>query len=973
MAFTRDEIIKYGVDRGYNASTINKVLHSNGHGDYNPFTSGYNILHTIKETPKSLINLGKDALTFGGMVAKPVLDIVDSSITAPIGEKINTLKSGVTNLVSTPTFQNMVKGAGAGLVAGKVIPKVGPIAGMLTGGVVGAFGPKQTSDSMLSTYGLNTDKVVDMYKNGATKEQLLDIAQRGMYDPAYAGLDFLSLGGAKALGNLGKLAGNSMPANAPMWIQQIIPSKEVRDLNRYIQNSTATAKASVGKNYNAYGILESKPNVDRAELVRHITTGTSKLKGKDLTLANGIRDALVSNEQTARELGLLDNELAKADVVAQYVMQKVPREYNLLHKHFRDIYLGKGLDARAAKILKEKGIADDITRLIKEGSDLYDQKKIAYLTQKLASTTDPMGEIIARELNIGANNYWDTARHIGRTTPEELAKVFDESIKFQLDQTSHIKQFNTILDDLFKNTNIVKGLSPEVIKSIRDKATKVLKDDFEKGLMPDLNKALRESGLDRYVNRIYFEALNNVFKKPLNVGMRRVLNQFKKNVLATPHWVALNRAGNITNNIMEGVGLIDYLDIKKYKNYIPDQLKQQTSFSSYLNEGLESATDSASNVARGKGAVVTVPYNKIKRAIDKYNSGHKSLRDVGELTGELYANINDIAANPVFKLESVLELADRSANYIRQAKRLAKKKGVDVKKILKDAKENPTLFNKLNTEVNKSLGDYVGRQYTLPAGFYNTLSELIPFYRFYTQTMRTTAHQLANKPWNFQGIVQIPNKLGKNERERVERIFNLNPEYYQGGIPYGYTNSGAVNTMGLEQLPVQSVLQLAGKIGEDPREASQLLNPVLSSLAPAISFEKFNKVAKTPRMDMMLKTTGDTKGFKPNAEEWARYVGNAILGSTSSIYNWVQRIIPELSAPFNGGIQSRYDTHPFTAIPGSYNKTYPSETILKQIGVKTNSNYPIKPESKSQMKRKMWKAIWANVNENKGKEKLHRK
>ena len=336
------------------------------------------------------------------------------------------------------------------------------------------------------------------------------------------------------------------------------------------------------------------------------------------------------------------------------------------------------------------------------------------------------------------------------------------------------------------------------------------------------------------------------------------------------------------------------------------------------------------------------------------------MEDLVEYMGSVYTNTNDILANPLFKLESTLELNDRYANYIHQAKKLSKETGIKVEDILSEAKRDSNLYNKLNTEVNKALGDYTGRLYNLPAGFYNSLSELIPFYRFYAQTLRTTAHQLANNPWRFQALAIAPNKQGREKAEKIKKALNLSDEWYQGGVPYGIAGDGSIRTMGYEALPISNVVGTFGDIitGGDP---TQLMHPLISSFTPALMFQKFGKTATTPRLDELKRTNSkDADNFKPTPTERMRYIINNVLGATSAWYNatkgWGREAGAGLTYPItNKGLRSRYDTHPFMEIPSSYNRTLPSELILKQLGVKTYGNYPGKKQSKSKTKRDLIK------------------
>ena len=118
-------------------------------------------------------------------------------------------------------------------------------------------------------------------------------------------------------------------------------------------------------------------------------------------------------------------------------------------------------------------------------------------------------------------------------------------------------------------------------------------------------------------------------------------------------------------------------------------------------------------------------------------------------------------------------------------------------------------------------------------------------------------------------------------------------------------------------------------------------------------FQKFGKTATTPRLDEYKRSNSyEVNNFKPTIGEYARYMTASMLGATSAWYNMLQRWGREIGADVTKkGLQSRYDTHPFTEIPSSYRRTLPTELTGKQFGIKTYSNYKQKPRSKSRIKR----------------------
>ena len=949
----RNEIINQGIDRGFKATEINNVLRKQGLREYNPLTTAKNYMELLPNLGKGATQIARDLGTFGGAVIKPISDIVYT----PHGYRMEKAKQAFREAVNNPTMKNAVKGAVAGGAIGSRIPSIGGIlGGALLGGTIGALGLKDFSNAMASTY--DTDlNTLGKVKRGEYKlgDLAKDIAQGALRNPAYVALDVAPVVAKPVSKSVGKIV-NSVPENAPMVVQQILPSKQVRNFNRGLTESIVSSKAKASDMYRGYISLDEVPNINREELVRHLTTNKSNLTGKELKVANNIKKNLIDNEKELIKIGVMDADSAKADTVAQYVMQHIAKDSNLLHKDIVDIINIRGLD-KEAKPLIDDALGKRINKLIDEGEALYDDNKIAYLSQKFAVSKDPLGLRYSIDYNTNPKEYFDTARIIGRTDAKRLSNVLDKTIKFQLDQVAKSREGLDVLNDIMNNPKVFNSITKEGDFKSQSLFRKSLVEDIQKGEVPDLSKALKKSGISNNIDKIYYTSLNNAFKTPANTGWRRWLNAFKKAVLANPHWVALNRLGNWSNNAMEGVTHIDYMDTKKYKHLIPDALKQQTAFNSYINAGVdEIGTTAKSSIGQ--------PINRIKESIGSFKESDKSMSDIARLFGDLYSSSSDITANPLFRAEAGLELADRYANFIRQAKREAEATNKTVEAVLKEANKDRALFNKLNTQVNKSLGDYLGRNYALPTGLYNFTSEVIPFYRFLTQTGRTTAHQLANRPLAFLTNVDIPTKVGNQLSNQIIQEYGLDQEKYKGGIPYAIGADGNIRTLSLEPIPIGSLANTFGSWDN----LLGTFSPMVSTLHDALFFERFGRPATSPRMAGMSKK--EIENFKPTVGERLGYGLNTLLNTTYNPAIWANRLGPEIAetiaeetvntplanvmskAGFGTGLQSRYDTNPFLQNPYTYNRQTPLELIGRWIGAQTNSNYPANNrKSKSALRR----------------------
>ena len=948
--YTREYIVKAGLSKGAKASDINYTLKKYGYKpDYNPILEKENWKNLGSNLLSNARSLARDARTFGGYVLSPITDTEQAYHNAKHGDKIQAAKKAFLDSINDSNYRKTITGALAGGAIGTFIPKVGPIAGALTGAGIGMAGsPKEFANAVLSPYNTSVDDI----RSGNVDWK--DIAQGAFNNPLYAALDTAPIHGPLAVKGISKALNH-----APMAIKQIFPDEQMRAFNRQITNSMSSARARRQGNYLGYMNLETMPHVNRERLVRNILTNdTTGMTNEEKLLAKTIKSNLrdIENEYISRGYG--DASEFRDNARAQYVMYLLGDNNNMLHD---DIYrIIRGEDLRTGNQLPSESELKRIKSLANEGGKLYDEGKISFLTQKLAPFNDINHTGLASKLNAGATNYFDTDRIIGKQSISKLANVFDRTIKEQIDQFANKMGVEDTISNLVKSYEMqpLSDIPKDYVlpKGKSAFSTKAFKEYIKKhGTDADIGEALRRSRVledGAYIlDDMYLDMINNAFKKSPTTGNRRILNAFKKAVLANPHWVMLNRVGNWSNNFMDGVTLVDYHDARlaNRAGLIPEELQLQTSFGSYVGnlEGIENI-QGVNNATRGFLKSMKQPISRLKQAIGRFKDSKKNLVDIGEVTKQVLANSSDITANPWYKLEAALEYSDRSANIVRQAKRYGAKVGKDWKQVLQEAKENPKLYAELNTGVNKALGDYVGKNYALPHGAYSNLSEVVPFYRFLTQTGRTTAHQLAHNPLGFAMNVTIPSRIGYDLSEYYANKYKLNPDEYAGGMPY-LQEENNVRTIGYEPLPAANVLESFGNIGKG-RDLTSLLGPYLSTIPDVLAFRKFGKTATTPRRtDMMLngEYTAANKNFQPTLGETGAYGLNTLLNTLYHPYRSTTQIALPLAAMLLGkGRQTGYDTNSLRQNPQTYKKTLPSELIGNWIGIQSRSNYQDKGKSK---------------------------
>ena len=930
----KSNLVDYGINAGYKGSEINKVLNSQGYSNYNPLTAKANWQNLGANLMRNAQEFGRDMRTMGGVVLQPFTDVID----APQGGKMEAAKKSFINAINNDNLRRTAIGALSGGAIGSKVGPIGAAGGAITGGLLGLLGPKNLADAFLQPYETSLQDI----KSG--KEGLgTDILQGAMRNPLYSGLDVLSLGGAKAIGGAGRAIGNAIPSNAPMFIQQLVPSAGMRDLSRTATNMMEYAKARNTELLEPLEKLESMAGLDKEAIVKNILTNEGNLTGKNLEIANEIKSALRKGEQKAIDYSLLKKEPTRSNTVAQFTMQRV-RDIipDVLHDDIvKYIETGKPSGRIEEALIKSPDIKSYLDSAIEEGNKLYKEGNIAYLTQTLAPSLDPRGEIIANAIAKQGHGYFGTNRIIGRATAKDLSKVLEDSVAYQQGQVARATEAIDTIEEILKQPGIA-----EVIKDVNKipegktvinpkKLRENLAAEFGLGKDADITRALRDSGIAEQgaymIPNVYFKALDNMFT-PMGKGTGKdMLNSFKKTVLANPHWFMLNRIGNMTNNSMGGVKIADYLDALKNKDIVPKQLKTQTSFNSYVGDNIG-----------GLSASIIKPVNKLAREFQRFAESDKSLEDIGRVAGQLASNTSNIFSNPVFRMEANFEALDRYANFIRQAKREAKINKTNWKDIVRKSNTDNVLYNKLNTQVNKDLGDYIGRNYLIPNQIYGPLRELVPFYRFLTQTGRTTFHQLANHPLAFQSTVMAPARAGKQFSEDIIRRYGLDSETYEGGVPYTKQDDGTYRYIGTEPLPagavIQDLLSDSNKLG--------LISPMYSMMGDIAGYKKGEGWLPTsPGLTQYKLAKGTSKGYEPTVGERLGYgtskFANTFYAPTRMSTGWVRELLNTITGKPTLPV---YDTNIFKTNPLSYARELPIETIGKWAGIQTRPYYPKKIE-----------------------------
>lgn len=934
---------------------------------------------------KDLQSMGADLRTAGSELIKPIITITNDIYKAPKDKKIEAAKKAFAETINNDRVKRMAQGAVIGAGVGSAIPGIGTLGGTITGGLAGLVGPKNLANSVLSTYNTSVDDIVSGKFNPA--EALKGAATH----PVYTAMDLSLIPGlAKSIGRTGKVVGNK---TGP--IQELTSSGNLGQFNRDLSNAKLSSQIANAGVYTGYNKLSRKPLAKRSEYVNQITRNKSKLSTKDKNLAEEIKRNLIANEKARIELGELDPIYTKNNTVAQYVMAEMESKNNLLHKDIMDIIELKPLDDRAKAILSEdKTLGNKVLKLIDKGEQLYDNDNIAFLSQELANTTDPLGIFSARKYNLENPTQYGYQRAIGRATPEMLGNVLDDTIRNQLNNTTKARVGIDILKDAL-DSSVIK-LTKEQKSNAINSFKKSIAKDIQFGQPVDLKRALGFTDLDKLIDGTLYKALNGAMNTPKSSWGTRALNAWKRVVLANPGWIAGNRLGNWSNNAIAGIGLDDIIDAKRFEKYAPEQLRQQTSYNAMMS-GEDLATKDILNV-------MAEPLTDIRRSVGEFKNSKKGLGDYGKLASDFIAGTSNMVTNPLFKIEAQAEFIDRYVNYVMQARKYANKNNKSLEWVLKKAKSDRKLFGELNNKVNKSLGDYYGKNYAMPELVRNVVSESIPFYRFPAQTVRTTLNQLGNRPYAFAANISIPARVGNDIYQDYLDKYNLNPEYFKGGSVYARDNSGNIKTFGLTPPPI-------GIIGERFTNLDEALNslaPGYTNVKDALQYKKLGRTPTSPTLEIakllqgvnpeFIKLVENYKGTKEqkkqvldflkannkngSLDKYIKYIGNEnvtdrdkymieqLLNNTFAPYILTTRYMPGLFNLVRGtNMQTKYDVDVWKDYPEGRVKTNPVELIGNWIGINSSSLRPEKPMSKSKIRKGKRNAGYAikNIKEQRGK------
>lgn len=939
--YTREEIIDYGFKNKYSPEKTNQALAKDGHSPMGPREEGLYRAERWGTTP--LQRLGKDAIDF----------------TSGLNTLMTMGADYGYNLATKPqeTISSTVKNVGNYL------------------GDKGVGGALVDVASLLGEpYGLTKENI---QQQGLPKV-IRDLPGRTWAHPGFSTLDFV-------LPTMGRMKGHQLgnlleKVNAPESIRQFIPSSSISKVNEAINSGkgivSATDRAMIRKLSEATNMKD----VDMAQVARNLQAPAKGVwAGNEATLkaTEKMRDIAKEYNKSLVDLGV-DAGKAKTIAQAQYIMEKLNpnRELPIAVDDFVKVLSGERTGIKGIK-------SPAISSLAKEAGDLYDRGIITPLSHRATFMTDNRLPNLVTEADRSMGNLAD--RRYGKATPEQLAptlfKAYEDTAREIYDANLGRVSVDSIAKSIGRKVSpsqILDGglLDNEIVISPRA-YTDSIRQDFHTGDFTSTRRRLNNltnKGLHKDLWNHYGDDLWVVKKSDLRPlqnmansrmgdnALKRINSLWKTAQLITPKYVIENRLGNWALNATEGITPLDYLDAininpfgkeiyrGKYNAIRPERLKADTSYYGVLGEEFQ-------------GTKATQAF---KQAIGTIYQGTKELNPKKIVKGSY-----DFFSAPTLALESQLEGLDRYANFIKQAKRLSEETGESVESIIKRSSKNNALYNQLMGKVNRSLGDYIGRNWAIDPKVYDNLSMAFPFFKYPTQAVRTLTHQAMTRPLNFAGTVTLPQRIGSSKwKEQVKQYPQL--EGLEGGL-VDHNIPGKYGYLHLHQSDVHPLGAGAGLI------ASGLSDWENINISPFFGLERIRKfqdrygnTASSPRY---YNASGQTfvrdprtglptrelaePGFGDRLAYGASWLGNMYL---PPVIAWNRYVGPGITTALSqAGINPNATWYPNydTSILGQIGegkipswlqpiisgktdrpgKKYP-DTILNQLGVRTLKVYP---------------------------------
>lgn len=731
VEFNRDNFIRAGIERGKNAEEISTALATYGQTP-------------LSNNEERLIATGRWGTNIGQRVLQDVKDIgVGLASIIPAGVAYATDKQ----------FRDK---------ANKYLPKL--------------LNPVNIGKAVTENYNITPGLAsIDM------GEQLKDIVAGINANPGLAALDILpvlgpAIKGAKSLGKLGKSSGNIPETIKTITGKNISRTEAVNDI---LKTSKTTPVKYLEELETDYAKLTSKYGTeDIATAYKNLSEGTRVGSKSALEATNEIYEFANKVNKSLNKLGISPEK---------------SKEVTTLEQASRAIKNDTGLDIPLDDLRKTLSSKEGLPKLNDIGLDKQTVNTYMKDAQRLYD------EGLITPLRYGSRDVFNE----GLVTPEDLAKGALAERRYgtqSYDKLAEAFKEGTY-NDLFKemsSAETAKNSVNEFINTIgvpvsKESLPTLTKDEtlLSKGFINDTISSSLESG--KSTNKTLKKVLDTIKNNPeavkayddlyivnkKDVGALRnaiapdrittgwinnLSNIGKQQALSSFNYLAGNEFANISSNAIAGVMPKHYVKALNNMEDVPEALKRASSYQGYL--GKEAAG--------------------VKSLQDTYRVLFKNILKSDTTPSEKFKIVQTMANLPIFKAASAYETIDRSANYFKNAERLAKELNKPVEKVIQDAKvnggNNPT-FREIRRRIDNELGDYVGSNYYLPSRLDDVARAIVPFSKVYTQGGRVLYNAARRYPLGYQTQVKYPSLLG-NKLTAYGASQGVTPDEEYGGFPY---------------------------------------------------------------------------------------------------------------------------------------------------------------------------------------------
>ena len=747
-------------------------------------------------------------------------------------------------------------------------------------------------------------------------------------------------------------------------LRQFIPSSNVAKVSKAIDTAKSHLTTSAMKLEEDATRLFNQQGVTAGEVIKNLQTGNWTGTKETLNATKSFRDDIAKKyNKILEELGA-DAKASERTAITQYIQESINPGRTNPYQYFGNIERALAGDTIA---LREVGVPQErLIKLSREGKRLYDEGKI-YPVSHRESFVKPgeAGKVGTADF---ANQGLLTPRGYGWASPEELVetvpKAYAELMGEAGRQLSGRLAVSDVAVNLGKPINFsdVKNIRPDEIVISPNAFNDILRSDFARGLRGTtgewakkfFNEGMTDDLMAKYQDNLYVikkEYLKPIINATNETKVPKFLGALDSNwkyvALETPGYFMQNRIGNVLNNTLEGVVPKDYVDVGKvlyggeeiakgkYFDLLPERLRFETSYSGLLGEQYV-----------GKGTITAV-----QQGVKETSEAIKNKDIMGALLGT-----NKTLGGFVFPMEARFEFLDRSANFVRQAKRYANSHNMTVEQVLRRANSDSRLYNELNANVKKSLGDYTGRNWAINPMVYQVLSKSFPFFKFPTQSVRTIARQMADRPISYQLLVNAPAQIGEELwREQLSTLPQGYGEDKLGGLyterPQGRFAPGVLQQFNAN--PMSAGAELIYNIFKNPSAIN--VSPIYS-LANAIKFkDAYGNFASSPRY---VNYGNQTYEIGPDGRPTGRIVNEPTLSDVAS--NIASTLGNMYLAPI--GIYNRVVGPAIAGVRGiPWYSRYSTSLLGQQGDNRTKANFLVGGSTLKRGQRGMDETFWNKI------------